>query len=108
MTQTTKLSRRVCDPGVVSTVPSDNLMTESFARFHTTDAEGLNGWMGTEVIRDRVAAIDWEGVRAMIADRGYATAAPLLSPADCAELIGLYDDRARFRSRVDMARLRFG
>ena len=33
---------------------------------------------------------------------------PLLTPDECAELIAMYDDDARFRSRVDMARYRFG
>src|SRR5207245_2685833 len=64
--------------------------------------------MGETPIRNRVAAINWDDVRAMIAERGYATTVPLLSSADCAELIGLYEDRERFRSRIDMARLRFG
>ena len=44
----------------------------------------------------------------MIEERGYATTAPLLSAEECAELIAFYEDRARFRSRVDMARLRYG
>src|SRR5216684_1822015 len=64
--------------------------------------------MGAEAIRPRVEAVDWEGIRAMIEERGYATTAPLLSAAECAELIGLYEHRERFRSRVEMARLRFG
>jgi hypothetical protein len=64
--------------------------------------------MGAEAIRPRVEAVDWVGIRAMIAERGYATTAPLLSAEECAELSGLYDNRERFRSRVDMARLRFG
>ena len=33
---------------------------------------------------------------------------PLLTAAECDELIALYPDQARFRSRVDMARFRFG
>jgi hypothetical protein len=31
-----------------------------------------------------------------------------LTPQECREIAGLYDDAARFRSTVDMARLRFG
>ena len=64
--------------------------------------------MAVGAIPDRIAAIAWEQVRVMIEERGYATTAPLLSAEECAELIAVYEDRARFRSRVDMARLRYG
>jgi len=64
--------------------------------------------MPVGAIPDRIAAIAWEQVRVMIEERGYATTAPLLSAEECAELIAVYEDRARFRSRVDMARLRYG
>ena len=64
--------------------------------------------MSVDSIASRVARIDWGQMRAMLEERGYATTAPLLTPAQCAELAGLYDQRERFRSRVDMARLRFG
>jgi hypothetical protein len=64
--------------------------------------------MAVKAIQDRVAAIGWDEVRVMLEERGYATTTPMLSAAECAELVGLYDDRERFRSRVDMARLRFG
>jgi hypothetical protein len=59
-------------------------------------------------IESRVAAIDWARIRAALAERGYAVTAPLLPTAACEALIGLYDKREAFRSRVDMARLRFG
>src|SRR5213083_808699 len=39
---------------------------------------------------------------------GYAKTPPVLTPTECAELIALYDDEPRFRSRIDMARHRFG
>src|SRR5262249_26077620 len=39
---------------------------------------------------------------------GYATTPPLLTGAECSALIRLYTDEARFRSRIDMARYRFG
>lgn len=64
--------------------------------------------MAAESIERRIALIDWEGVRAHLAQGGYVQLPPLLSPAECAALISLYDQRERFRSRVDMARLRFG
>src|SRR5580700_5983449 len=39
---------------------------------------------------------------------GYALTGPMLTAAECAELIALYPQRERFRSRVDMTRLRYG
>src|SRR5439155_158916 len=39
---------------------------------------------------------------------GYAKTPPVLTPDECAELIGMYGERERFRSRVEMARFRFG
>ena len=42
-------------------------------------------------------------------DRGFArSGTPLLTPAECAALASLWDDPGRFRSRVEMARHRFG
>jgi uncharacterized protein len=47
----------------------------------------------------------------MLADElnsvGCALTPRLLSPAECAEISALYDDAARFRSTVDMARSRY-
>ncbi|MET0311623.1 MAG: 2OG-Fe(II) oxygenase [Burkholderiaceae bacterium] len=40
--------------------------------------------------------------------RGWANTGPLLSPKECVETAALYDDDARFRSRVVMARHGFG
>src|SRR5881396_4314208 len=39
---------------------------------------------------------------------GYAKTPPVLTPDECADLAALYGDEGRFRSRIDMARLRFG
>src|SRR5262245_1674062 len=52
--------------------------------------------------------IDWGAVAAHLGARGYATTGPLLTPAACAALAALYTDDSRFRSRVEMARHRFG
>jgi hypothetical protein len=57
---------------------------------------------------DRFARLEWDRVLQSLDQRGYATTPALLTPAECAELAALYDIRARFRSRVEMARLRFG
>jgi hypothetical protein len=59
-------------------------------------------------IRDRLAALDWSALERSLWEHGYAKTPPVLAPEECAELIGLYRDETRFRSRVDMARLRFG
>ncbi len=45
---------------------------------------------------------------ASLDERGYACTGPLLSPAECRALAALYDEPARFRSRVVMARHGFG
>lgn len=53
--------------------------------------------------------LDWPALEASLDARGYAAApAPVLTPGECASLAALYDDEARFRSRIDMARFRFG
>jgi hypothetical protein len=62
----------------------------------------------TRDIKDRLLSLDWRAIEASLWERGYARAGPLLAPAECAELIALYADDSRFRSRVDMARYRFG
>jgi hypothetical protein len=62
-------------------------------------------------IEARVAALDWDRIAADLDARGAATAGPLLSPAECRALAGLYGEEApsaRFRSRVVMARHGFG
>jgi hypothetical protein len=59
-------------------------------------------------IAARVAALDWPAIEASLSELGYAKTPPLLTPEECAELIALYPDDARFRSRIDMARYRFG
>ncbi len=39
---------------------------------------------------------------------GHADLGPVLAPEDCARLVALYDDDARFRNTIDMARHGFG
>jgi hypothetical protein len=41
-------------------------------------------------------------------DHGCALTPPLLTPEQCREISGLYDEVERFRSTIDMARYRFG
>jgi hypothetical protein len=62
----------------------------------------------SESLERRCAGLPWEAIAASLDARGYATTGPLLDAADCAVLVDLYGDERRFRSRVDMARFRFG
>ena len=64
--------------------------------------------MNDPSIAARLAALDWVAIERALWDQGYAKTAPLLTAAECGELVALYADDARFRSRVDMARYRFG
>ena len=59
-------------------------------------------------IGDRVAALEWARIERDLDAQGYATTGSLLRTAECAEMIALYADRDRFRSRVVMERLRYG
>jgi hypothetical protein len=59
-------------------------------------------------IKERIEALDWDAIARSLDERGYATTRPLLKAAECRGLIAMYPDRAKFRSRVDMARHRFG
>src|SRR3954453_17081063 len=59
-------------------------------------------------VTDRVAALPWNLLTSGLDERGFAVTPPLLEAAECRELAALFDDGARFRSTVDMARHRFG
>jgi uncharacterized protein len=59
-------------------------------------------------ITSRIAALDWSDIVHQMNECGRALTEPLLTPAECSHLAALYDEPARFRSRVDMARHRFG
>ena len=56
----------------------------------------------------RVEAADWAAVTRELDESGAALLPRLLTPAECAELAGLYGQPRRFRATVDMARHRFG
>ncbi|MCZ6843930.1 MAG: 2OG-Fe(II) oxygenase [SAR324 cluster bacterium] len=64
--------------------------------------------MKQDSIRTRVDALDWQGIAEQLDARGFARTAPLLTPTECRALAALDDDPTRFRSRIDMARYRFG
>jgi uncharacterized protein len=59
-------------------------------------------------ISERLARLDWRRIAESLDERGWATTPPLLGPAECSALIALWADERRFRTRVDMARYRFG
>ena len=59
-------------------------------------------------IRARLERLDWTGIEKALDEWGYARTPPVLTPEECVELVGLYADDRRFRSRIDMGRYRFG
>jgi uncharacterized protein len=59
-------------------------------------------------ISARLAALDWDRIETDLWARGYAETESLLTPDECSGLVALYADEHRFRSRIDMARHRFG
>ena len=65
--------------------------------------------MAPPALAARISALDWPAIAERLDSRGFArTESPVLSAAECAALARLYDDDRLFRSRVDMARHRFG
>jgi len=61
-----------------------------------------------EAVGDRIAAVDWAGVAASLDAQGFAPLPTLLDADACDQLAWMYVDDSRFRSRIDMARYRFG
>ena len=78
------------------------------------DGQAAEGRTGDDrrrprAIGDRLAAIDWAGVEASLDAQGFAALPALLDPDECAALARTVRRRtSRFRSRIDMARFRFG
>lgn len=62
----------------------------------------------TPSIAERLRRLDWPALEAALHERGWAKTPPLLTTEECAALIALDADERRFRSRIDMARFRFG
>lgn len=56
----------------------------------------------------RVDSGDWPSISAELDEYGGALLPRLLTPAECEEIRGLYDDEDRFRQTVTMGRVRFG
>jgi len=54
------------------------------------------------------AVLDWTRIASELDEHGCALTGPLLPAETCALLIDSYDDDARFRSKIVMARHGFG
>jgi uncharacterized protein len=52
--------------------------------------------------------LDWSRIASELDEHGCATTGPLLSAQTCTQLVETYDDEARFRSKIVMARHGFG
>jgi hypothetical protein len=63
---------------------------------------------GAETVGERLGGVDWGGVEASLEADGFARLPVLLDSSECQSLAALYKQEARFRSRIDMARFRFG
>jgi hypothetical protein len=50
----------------------------------------------------------WEAIEESLWQSGYAKLPAVLTAAECAELVALYPRQNLFRSRIEMARYRFG
>lgn len=82
-------------------------MLKTIAETAAQPAQAPMRALNVEVAR-RLAGADWTRAARALDEHGYATIPALLTPAECAELAAMYDQRERFRSRVVMERLRFG
>jgi hypothetical protein len=59
-------------------------------------------------IKQRLGKLSWEEIEQSLWGQSYALTPVLLTGAECAQLVNLYEDDSRFRSRVVMERLGFG
>ncbi|WP_163858597.1 2OG-Fe(II) oxygenase [Paenibacillus elgii] len=62
----------------------------------------------TEPIKKRVAGLDWTSIQQALDEQGFAAFPPLLQNDECRVLISMYEEESHFRTRIDMARYRFG
>ncbi|HZU44780.1 MAG TPA: 2OG-Fe(II) oxygenase [Terriglobales bacterium] len=61
-----------------------------------------------QTIAERVHGLDWGDLENSLSNYGYAHTGRLLSEDECESLVRLYPEDQLFRSRVEMARFRFG
>jgi hypothetical protein len=57
---------------------------------------------------DKIAGIPWPEVKDLLYARGFASLGQVLDETSCREVVSWYGNDSLFRSRVDMARYRFG
>ncbi len=62
----------------------------------------------TSTIRDRINSFDWPTIHTSLHASGWARTGEVLTHEECRAVRDLYTDEARFRSKVVMARHRFG
>lgn len=58
--------------------------------------------------RSHADRLDWTTLENRLDETGFAMTPPLLTPRQCADVIGMFDEDARFRSTVVMARHAYG
>ncbi|HZD94883.1 MAG TPA: 2OG-Fe(II) oxygenase [Candidatus Sulfotelmatobacter sp.] len=59
-------------------------------------------------INDRIHSLNWPEIHASLHKFGWARTGEILTPEECGALRDLYADENRFRSKIVMARHRFG
>lgn len=74
----------------------------------TREWYGQDSRAAARSIEARLATLDWQRIAASLDAEGCAHIGAVLSPAECRSLAAMYDDDARFRSRIVMTRHGFG
>jgi len=59
-------------------------------------------------IQGRLDAVNWNEAEESLSACGYVVTDPILTPEECASIVSLYHEPARFRSHIIMERHRFG
>ena len=62
----------------------------------------------SQVIPERISAVDWQRVTKDMNEKGYALVAQFLPAQYCEEIIGKYDDSDLYRKTITMERHSFG
>jgi len=62
----------------------------------------------SNTLPERIEGLNWEGIQAELDEHGYAVVRKLLLPEECTAIIDTYQEEARFRNTINMARHRFG
>jgi len=59
-------------------------------------------------VYSRIQFLDWNAIHASLNHFGWARTGAILTPDQCSDLCGIYQDESRFRSKIIMQRHRFG